>query len=230
MLFAASGLLYIAVIFSVADWYAVVQNVTWLRYSAKPFVIITLASWLLFQPIPFSRLLWFFLALVFSLGGDIWLLAPPRFFMAGLVTFLMAHISYVIGLNPEPLPANWQVFILGSVFILLGVFIYPIIYNGVKKQPGARKLQGATLIYFMILSLMVFSANATLFRPDWQRLPAMCVAIGGVFFYSSDFLLAYDRFIHPLQLGRLAVHVTYHLGQFGLITGIIWQLLLRRVV
>jgi hypothetical protein len=27
--------------------------------------------------------------------------------------------------------------------------------------------------------------------------------------------------------GRLVVHITYHLGQFGLILGLVWHLLIR---
>jgi len=221
----AIGLFCLAAIFAVADWYAVAKKISWLRYSAKPLVILLLGVWLLLQPIAFSELFWFFLALVFSLIGDIWLLAPSRFFMAGLASFLLTHICYVIGINRELPPATWQVFSLAGAFIILGIFIYPILFRGVKRQSGARKLQGATLIYYIVLSLMAFSATTTLARPDWERQAAVCVAIGGLCFFFSDFLLAYDRFIRPVRHGRLAVHITYHLGQFGLIAGVVWQLL-----
>ncbi|MGB8253142.1 MAG: lysoplasmalogenase [Anaerolineaceae bacterium] len=221
----ATGLFCLAVIFAVADWYAVARNISWLRYSAKPLVISALGIWLLLQPIAFSESFWFFLALVFSLIGDVWLLAPPRFFMAGLASFLLTHICYVIGINRELPSATWQVFSVAAAFIILGVFIYPILFRGVKRQSDARKLQGATLIYFIVLSLMAFSATTTLARPDWERLTAVSVAIGGLSFFFSDFLLAYDRFIRPVRNGRLAVHIAYHLGQFGLIAGVAWQLL-----
>jgi alkenylglycerophosphocholine/alkenylglycerophosphoethanolamine hydrolase len=218
----------LAFLIAMADWYAVEKNISWLRYSSKPLVIILLAVWLPLQPISFPILFWFFLALVFSLIGDIWLLAPSRFFMVGLASFLLAHVGYIIGFNQHQLPPlTWPVVQLVSFFIFLGVFIYPLLYRSIKKRSGTRKLQGATLIYFIILSLMAISAASTLFRPDWERQTAAFVATGGLLFFFSDFMLAFDRFIRPVSHGRLVVHITYHLGQFGLILGLVWHLLIK---
>ena len=224
----AFWVLIVSVIFALTDWYAVEKKIFWLRITAKPLVIITLGVWLLMQPIALPELLWFLLALVFSLLGDVWLLAPPRFFMAGLASFLLTHVCYVIGLNLELPPVTWPVQSLAGGFIILGILVYPVLFRGVRNQPGARKLQGATLIYYVVLSVMAFSATCTLIRPEWERLAAVSVAIGGLFFFFSDFLLAYDRFINSVKHGRLAVHVTYHFGQFGLIVGIVWQLLAHK--
>jgi alkenylglycerophosphocholine/alkenylglycerophosphoethanolamine hydrolase len=225
---SALWLYSLAVLVALADWYAVDKNISWLRYSSKPLVIILLGIWLLIQPISFSFLFWFFLALVCSLLGDIWLLAPARFFMAGLASFLLAHVAYIIGFNQYQLPPlTWPVVQLVSFFIFLGVFIYPLLYRSIKKRSGTRKLQGATLIYFIILSLMAISAVSTLFRPDWERQTAAFVAAGGLLFFFSDFMLAFDRFIRPVSHGRLVVHITYHLGQFGLILGVVWHSLIN---
>jgi alkenylglycerophosphocholine hydrolase len=215
------------VLFALADWYAVEHKIGWLRYSSKPLVIVTLGIWLFLQPVDLSILFWFILALFFSLVGDIWLLAPPRFFMAGLASFLLAHVSYIVAFNHQNLPPfNWPIIQLASVFIFMGVFIYPLLYKGIKGRSGTRKLQGATLIYFIVLSLMTFSATSTLFRPEWEHQTAALVAVGGLLFYFSDFMLAFDRFIRPVNHGRLIVHITYHLGQFGLILGVIWHLMI----
>jgi alkenylglycerophosphocholine/alkenylglycerophosphoethanolamine hydrolase len=217
----------LGVLFALADWYAVEHNISWLRYSSKPLVIIALMVWLLMQPIDLAILLWFFLALFFSLIGDVWLLAPPRFFMAGLASFLLAHLSYIVAFNHQSLPPlSWPIIQLTSFFIFMGVFIYPLLYKGIKGRSGTRKLQGATLIYFIVLSLMTFSATSTLFRLEWEHQTAALVAAGGLLFYFSDFMLAYDRFIRPVRHGRLIVHIAYHLGQFGLILGVVWHLII----
>ncbi len=39
-------------------------------------------------------------------------------------------------------------------------------------------------------------------------------------FAVSDWVLGFDRFVRPLHQGRLAVMVTYHLGQLLLILGL----------
>ncbi|MBN2256708.1 MAG: lysoplasmalogenase [Anaerolineaceae bacterium] len=218
----------LSVIFALADWYAVEHNITWLRYSSKPLVIVTLVAWLLVQPIEFPLLFWFLLALLLSLIGDIWLLAPPRFFMAGLTSFLLAHCCYIIAFNHEKLPpASWQMILLILFFTGLGVFILPLLISNIRKKAGTRKLQGAILIYYLILSLMALSATSTIFRPEWERQTAAFVAAGGLLFFFSDFFLAFDRFVRPVKHGRLVVHVTYHLGQFGLILGVVWHLLIQ---
>jgi len=217
----------LAVLFALADWYALEHNITWLRYSSKPLVIVALGAWLLVQPIDYSILIWYFLALLFSLIGDVWLLAPPRFFMVGLVSFLLAHVSYIIAFNRHDLPPfTWPVVLLASFFIGLGVFILPLLIINIRKRAGTRKLQGAVLTYYTILSLMAFSATSTLFRPAWEQPTAALVAAGGLLFFFSDFMLAFDRFIRPVKHGRLIVHITYHLGQFGLMLGAVWQLLI----
>jgi len=217
----------LAVLFALADWYAVEHNLSWLRYSAKPLVIVALGAWLLVQPIDFSILFWYFLALLFSLIGDVWLLAPPRFFMAGLAFFLLAHVSYIIAFNRDQLPpVTWSVGLLTLFFVGLGVFILPLLIINIRKRAGTRKLQGAVLTYYIILSLMAFSATSTLFRPAWAQPTAALVAIGGLLFFFSDFMLAFDRFVRLVNHGRLIVHITYHLGQFGLMLGVVWQLLI----
>jgi hypothetical protein len=41
--------------------------------------------------------------------------------------------------------------------------------------------------------------------------------VGGVLFLTSDALLGWGRFVGATLGGRVLVHVTYHLGQAGLV-------------
>src|SRR5207248_7365578 len=41
---------------------------------------------------------WFVVALVFSLAGDVFLMLPRDLFVAGLASFLVGHVAYVVGL------------------------------------------------------------------------------------------------------------------------------------
>jgi uncharacterized membrane protein YhhN len=86
---------------------------------------------------------------------------------------------------------------------------------------GLRKLTGPTLFYALLINLMLFSALLSLFRPDWSLVPALLVSLGALFFYISDLLNAWIRFVNPLRSGRVAVMVTYHLGQFLLIIAVV---------
>jgi uncharacterized membrane protein YhhN len=67
-------------------------------------------------------------------------------------------------------------------------------------------------LYIGVISLMVASAIGT----------ESAVAIAGaVLFYVSDALIAWNRFIHEYAWGRVAIMVTYHLGQIGLVLSLI---------
>ncbi|MCD6285147.1 MAG: hypothetical protein J7M39_04450, partial [Anaerolineae bacterium] len=45
--------------------------------------------------------LWFVVALVFSLAGDIFLMLPDeKWFVPGLLAFLVGHLCYIVGFNP----------------------------------------------------------------------------------------------------------------------------------
>jgi uncharacterized membrane protein YhhN len=68
---------------------------------------------------------------------------------------------------------------------------------------------------------MVFSAWATLFRPDWGALRALFAVIGASLFFISDAMLAWDRFVRSFPRARLWVHMTYHVGQIGLAASLV---------
>jgi uncharacterized membrane protein YhhN len=61
--------------------------------------------------------------------------------------------------------------------------------------------------YMVVISAMVASAIGT----------AEPLAVGGaVLFYTSDALIAWERFVASRRWHRLAIIVTYHLAQAGL--------------
>jgi uncharacterized membrane protein YhhN len=74
-----------------------------------------------------------------------------------------------------------------------------------------------------VISLMLFFAATTLFRPAWIPLPAILVILGAGLFYLSDAVLAYDRFVCPVKVGDLIVMMTYHLGQILIAGGTLLQ-------
>jgi len=66
---------------------------------------------------------------------------------------------------------------------------------------------------------MLFSTLATLVGRDWDVPADARAAAGGLLFFCSDSLLAFDRFVRPFPRARFWVRVTYHLGQLGLALG-----------
>ena len=46
-------------------------------------------------------------------------------------------------------------------------------------------------------------------------------AAGAVLFVASDSMIAWDRFVHPFERAPVAIMVTYHLGQAGLVASLL---------
>jgi len=69
----------------------------------------------------------------------------------------------------------------------------------------------------------LFAAMSTLFDPAWKTGAALFVSLGAFSFYISDVILAWNKFVAPIRNGRVFNIVTYHLGQIGLIAGVVSQ-------
>lgn len=206
-----------------ADWAAVAKGWKKTEYIVKPATMLLLFVWLVVLSRLRGVLIWFGLGLLFSLGGDVFLMISDRWFLAGLGAFLVAQMMYIIGLN-MPLPDVSPVWSLGLALVL-GVSSARVLrqITGGLAAKGLGRLIIPVLVYGMIITVMLLSAMLTLFRADWQSTPALIVSVGAILFYFSDLLLARDRFVNPVRNGRLFNMVLYHLGQIGLIVGAVLQ-------
>ncbi len=202
---------------AVVNWVAVARGIRRLETIFKPATLVAfvIGAWLLGQRVGGGRLaLWFVVALVFSLVGDICLMLPDeKWFVPGLLAFLVGHLCYIIGFNPTwpPVGAIAIVAVVGAVDWI----VLPKIVRGVRNS-GAPKLQGPVIGYGVILSLTLVSAWATWFRPEWESTGRLLAGLGGTLFFASDLMLAWNKFVRPPRLLHVAVIVTYHLGQLAL--------------
>jgi uncharacterized membrane protein YhhN len=212
-------LFYFAILFALVDWYAAWKENRRLLLFAKPTTLIFLMLWSLQVSGWQGGMFWFGLGLIFSLGGDVALLFSSRFFMVGLFSFMIAHIMFIIGFNLEMAP--FSAFSAGIAVIigLTGARLLRLIRGGIAQMPGSRKLLPASMVYGVALALMLLSALLTFMNPSWDIPSSLCAAIGASLFFISDTTLGYDRFVKKVAHARFYVHVTYHLGLFGIITG-----------
>lgn len=210
------GFLLAFFISAIADWVAVGLKRSRLRYVTKPAALIFLIAWFTVLSHWEGNLLWFGLGLVFSLLGDIVLLLRARYFLLGLLAFLVAHGFYIIGFNSEPLIADWRIIL--SV-IMVGVviwIIYPRVIGRLRRRVQNRRLFIPMLLYAATILLMLLSALSTISRPAWQSSSVILASAGAILFVLSDSVLATGRFLRPVPKGDLIVMVSYHLGQLGI--------------
>jgi len=208
----------IAVVIVFVDWIALTGQKKRIDYFAKPVVIIALLIWLALNGNLSGHLIWFFIGLLFSLAGDVFLLLPKEKFIAGLVSFLLVHVAYIIGFNDTLPPVNLASISLIFIITITACQIFRSISIGLERSNNT-KMKVPFLIYSITISLMVLSACLSLVKEDWNAGPALLVSGGAVLFFLSDTLLAWNRFVTPIPNTKLKVRVTYHSGQLLIMLG-----------
>lgn len=217
--------LLLAVLFGFLDWASTWKGWKKRLYIAKPTVMVFLIIWTIQLTGWKNEMTWFGVALIFSLIGDVALLLNPRYFMLGGTAFLFAHIAYIIGFNQSPAPFSTSVLLVAALVGLVAAMVFRRIRPGIMRVPRGRRFLGALSLYGLSLTLMLLSALLTLFRQDWQYPPAVLAAVGALLFFSSDTMLVYDRFVRRFNHAQSYVHLTYHLAQFGIISGAVLHFL-----
>jgi uncharacterized membrane protein YhhN len=207
---AAGVLLAITLVSAVIDWVAVNHGHRPVEYVFKPLTLVVLtAAALALDPADPTVRAWFVVALVLSLAGDVFLMLPGDRFVPGLGAFLLAHLAYVVGLavaGLEPLGVLAGLLVVGAAYGLVGTRLVA----GIRATEPA--MAGPVTVYMGVISAMVVCAFGT----------GDGVAIAGaVLFYASDALIGWGRFVRPYDWGRLAVMVTYHLGQVLLVLSLV---------
>ena len=146
----------------------------------------------------------FLTGLIFSMAGDFFLdYDRVNWFIFGLVSFLTAHLFYLMCLWP----VERKRLVAVIFYPLFGIAMFSII------TPGLGELFVPVVAYMSILLFMgiftVISKKSNL----W-------LIIGGVSFIISDSLLAFDKFYTPIAYSHVLIMVTYYFAQFSLVKGV----------
>jgi uncharacterized membrane protein YhhN len=206
---------------AVLDWIAVARAWRKLEYFAKPATMLALLAFVIQNGGLSGGMGWFTLGLVFSLGGDVFLMLPKEQFIAGLISFLLAHVAYIIGLAPRlprDLPSLLIALGLAVIVALTASQVYRRIAAGLQAG-NKTKLRGPVLLYTLTISVMFFSAILTLLSNKWLPIHALIVCAGAALFFLSDAILAWNKFVNPIRYGRLMNMSSYHLGQLLIALG-----------
>ncbi len=220
---AFATLMAVAAVAAIMDWVAVGTSNRRLEYAAKPAVLAALV--VAAAAIPASatdlahRRWWFVAALICCLAGDILLMLPRDLFVPGLAAFLGGHVLFIAGFLQPPTPVGGPSF----SFSPIGVAVAAVLVVAVESVPaglvigalvrgGRRRLLAPVLLYVAAIVTMVVLAT---------NVASPTAATGAVLFLVSDTVLALDRFVAPVPRGTLAVHVTYHLGQWLLVLSLV---------
>jgi len=147
---------------------------------------------------------WVLAGLLLSLCGDVALLWPKEGFLPGLVSFLLAHLAYLVAFTRVQRLGVWPP-AFAAYAVLAGVILWWL-WPGV---PAA--LRWPVLAYVVCLAAMAAQA-AVLWRRGAAR--GAVLALGGALFLASDALLATNKFAGPLPLASLWILATYWSAQW----------------
>lgn len=213
--------LILALIFAALEIVSVTRDIKRLEYVAKPAVMLCLFVWLYASTGLQGTIFWFGLGILFSLAGDV-LLSFEQGFLPGLIAFLLAHLSYISGFRAEILNITaWSLILSVFIAINVGRLLRRIV--GAMRLKGERGLVLPVIVYGTAISVMLYAAMSTIFDPTWKTSAAFFASIGAFCFCASDAILAWNKFVAPIQNGRTLNIVLYYLGQIGIIAGVIAQ-------
>jgi uncharacterized membrane protein YhhN len=202
-------LLSLTGLLAVADWIAVARGRKRAEYVFKPATLVALITVALALDPTVEAQRWLVVgALVFSLAGDVFLMLPRDRFIAGLSSFLTAHLLYVAGFAVAGLTAaavGVGVVIAG----VLGVSLAVAILSSVNDP----RLRVAVTAYMVVIFAMLVTAIGTA-NP--------VAATGAVLFVASDAVLGWNRFVGGLPWARVFIMVTYHVGQALIVLSLAW--------
>lgn len=142
--------------------------------------------------------------LVLSTAGDVFLMLPRDRFVAGLASFLLAHLCYLRAFSIEvPFGAG---LLLWLPFFAAGGMVVALVWPGLKPA-----LRGPVVVYVIVIAAMAGQATGRWYAAG--SAVALAAAVGAGLFVVSDAVLAIDRFRWPFRAARAVTLTTYWAAQ-----------------
>jgi uncharacterized membrane protein YhhN len=183
-----------------------------LRVLSKPLIVFSLLIYLLSQRtsekyLSIKRLV--VAALFFSMIGDVLLLFEPRssmFFIGGLVSFLIAHVFYIVSFNSirKTQKISFQTLPVLPVALYYFSLIF-LLYNSL----GDLKIP--VIIYGLVISTMLVAAWQL--KEMQERRSVALLLSGAVLFIASDSILALNKFYARWDGAAFAIMISYGIAQ-----------------
>ncbi len=190
----------IALITAIITIYVKMRENNLLQYIFKPLTmlaIILLAILNVSSPTFYQKMI--IIGLIFSTIGDVFLIDPRRF-IQGLISFLLAHICFIIAFFSTPnLP--------GVIFYLAYVaFFLSILWKYLDN------LKIPVIVYSFALALMSWFALSRYFGLNDHK--SLFAFLGSVSFVASDSLLAFNKFKSSFPFAEILILSTYFIAQW----------------
>lgn len=209
--------LFIFLLILIAEAVVVWLDLRKAEFILKPLICIWLIAFFIYQTKEISDSLkkWVIIALVFSWIGDILLMFQPDqpvFFLAGLVSFLLAHISYILFFHftrlRERITSRW--------YLMLFVVVYYTVLI-MQLGPYLGDFGIPVRVYGIAISFMLMFAMHMLFLKNKRA--GLAMVVGAALFVLSDSILAFNKFYQSFESAGVFIMLTYGMAQFFIVDG-----------
>jgi len=142
--------------------------------------------------------------LVCSLAGDVFLMLPTDQFIAGLASFLIAHLFYIAAFTyGRPFRSS---FLSAVPFVIYGILIFMFLL------PHLGDMKLPVLAYIIVILIMGWRAWER-WNQAGERL-ALLAFFGAILFIISDSVLAVNRFRGHFETANALTLSSYFIAQW----------------
>lgn len=188
-------------------------------YFTKPLLMPILLVYYLMN-LPQGKKDWIIpVSLIFSMFGDIFLMIKnggDQFFIFGLVSFLIAHILYIVYFYKEVKGKKLSLKIIPFTIFVIAFLAYLVPQLMSKEE--TKMLISPVIIYATVIGAMAYFASL---RPAYPSKSFYYVMNGSLLFILSDSCIAINAFVMPINYSGLIIMITYGLAQYYIIRGIL---------
>ena len=138
-----------------------------------------------------------------SLVGDVLLMLPRDRFVAGLASFLFAHVAYIVAFSAG-VPIGTAPILLLPLAAMAALLLWLL-------WPGLGKLRLPVVLYSATIVLMVWQAWG--WRWAFDTAGSRLAALGATLFMASDAVLALNRFRRRFRSAQAVIMLTYVAAQ-----------------
>jgi len=206
------------------------ESFNWLIMVTKPLLLLMLIAIFYLQSKSssgnFKKLV--LAALFLSWLGDVLLLfqqLDANFFLAGLVSFLAAHVFYILTFRKTTLHHSLTIIKERPWLILLFVAYGAGFYFLIRNSLGEMIVP--VMMYMVVILVMSLVALNRFRRVEYHSF--VLVFAGALSFMASDSLLAINKFYVSFPLSGFLIMLTYITAQYLIVKGTLAQLASERL-
>ena len=209
-------------IFGIIEIYGEVKNIFKITISLRCVMMPLIILFYVFA-VPFNIDWFIVIALIFGLGGDIFLglRNSEKWFLYGMISFLFNQIFYIIAFFLSI--TDITDFPLEGLFLIIPAILI-IIINVPKFINKTEEMKIPVFVY--IAAILLMHVAAILRLADYSGLPFILIYIGSLSFIFSDSFVAIETFGEKFPKIEVVIMSTYFLAQFYITLGAVMTSLL----